>query len=195
MNASRSPASVPLALPPRVVSQSAARLCRRGLQPRGDRCAGFSLVELSVVFFIISVVAALAVPGLKHVQTNARSAAVINDLRVFSSGLQSYAHDRSDWPPATGTPGELPAGTQTYLPATAWTQPSPIGGAYTWATNSLQQGERYRAAILISNTATSKVTSDRQQLVDIDRKLDDGNLETGNFRLGYRNQPVFVIEH
>ena len=34
-----------------------------------------------------------------------------------------------------------------------------------------------------------------QQLTDIDHKIDDGDLDTGTFRLGYRNQPVFVIEH
>ena len=34
-----------------------------------------------------------------------------------------------------------------------------------------------------------------KQLTDIDTKLDDGNLSTGNFFLGYRNYPVFVLEH
>ncbi len=169
-----------------------------GRHPRArafSRTAGFSLIELSVVLFIVSVLAALAVPAFKRIHLNARSAAVINDLRVFASAFQSYAHDRGDWPAATGVPGEIPPGMQNYLSATTWEHATPIGGSYTWAVNSLQQGERYRAVLLISNVGENKVTAERQQLVDLDQKIDDGDLDTGNFRLGFRNQPVFVIEH
>jgi hypothetical protein len=82
-----------------------------------------------------------------------------------------------------------------YLRATNWSRPTPIGGHYTWAPNSLHQGERYRAAIVISTVTGQPVTEDRHQLLDLDRKIDDGNLETGNLRLGFRNYPVFVLEH
>jgi prepilin-type N-terminal cleavage/methylation domain-containing protein len=160
---------------------------------RGE--AGFSLIEVSVVVFIISLLAALAVPALKSVQREARSTAVLNDLRVFSAAFQAYAHDRGDWPAGTGVPGEVPPGMGPYLTSAAWSQRTPIGGSYTWAPNSLQQGERYRAAFVISNVGENKVTAQLQQLVDLDRKLDDGDLDTGNFRLGYRNQPVYVLEH
>lgn len=147
------------------------------------------------MLFIISVLTALAVPGYKHVQTNARTSAVINDLRVFAGAFQNYASERGDWPSVTVAPGEIPPGLQPYLSATTWGQPSPIGGAYGWAANSLQQGERYRAILTISSVGGNKVTAERQQLLDIDRRLDDGDLATGNFRLGYRNQPFLVIEH
>jgi type II secretory pathway pseudopilin PulG len=147
------------------------------------------------VLFIISAVAALAVPAYKRIHLSARSAAAINDLRVFASAFQSYAHARGDWPPATGVPGEVPAGMETYLATTNWTHPSPIGGAYTWAANSVQQGDRFRAVLIISTVGENKVSADRNLLADIDQRIDDGNLETGNFRLGFRNQPVFVIEH
>lgn len=147
------------------------------------------------MLFIISVLAALAVPGYMRIQTNARSGAVINDLRVFAGAFQNHANDRGDWPAVTAAPGEIPPGMQPYLSTTTWTHPSPIGGAYTWAANSLQQGERYRAILVISSSGANKVTAERQQLVDIDRRIDDGDLATGNFRLGYRNQPFFVIEH
>lgn len=148
-----------------------------------------------MALFIISVLAALAVPGFKRLQTNARSGAVIDDLRVFTTAFKSFAHDRGDWPAESAAPGQIPPGMANYLSTTPWEHPSPIGGAYTWAANSLQQGERYRAVIVISTRADNKVTAEREQLADIDRKIDDGNLESGKFRLGYRNQPVFVIEH
>ncbi len=157
--------------------------------------AGFSLVEMSMVVLIISLLAAFAVPHWKKAQLSARAVAVANDLRVFAGAFQSYAQDRGDWPAATLAAAEIPAGMQGYLSPTSWQRTTPVGGQYAWARDTLQQGERYRAAVLVLSVGDNRVTSDRQLLLDLDHKLDDGNLDTGNFRLGFRNQPVFVIEH
>jgi len=82
-----------------------------------------------------------------------------------------------------------------YLSQTNWSRLTPIGGYYQFATQSPQLGGRYAAVIVIATVGSDQVTSDSIQLSDIDRKLDDGNLNTGNFFLGYRNYPVFVLEH
>jgi len=89
----------------------------------------------------------------------------------------------------------FPPGMDGYLSQTNWSRTSPIGGNYQFATQSPQQGSRYAAVIIIASTKNNPVTSDANQLTDIDKKLDDGNLATGNFFLGYRNRPVFVLEH
>ncbi len=162
---------------------------------RRRREAGFTLVELSVVVLLISVLAALAVPALKKINLEARSVAVANDLRVFSGAFQNYAHERGDWPPGNVAPGTFPAGMEGYLGPTAWQRVTPIGGLYTWDPNSMQQGERYRAVIVIASASGHSVTTDLAQLLDLDRRVDDGDLATGNFRLGFRNYPVFVLEH
>ncbi len=153
------------------------------------------MVELSVVVFIISILAALAVPALKKVNLEARSVTAANDLRVFSGAFQTYAHERGDWPPGNGTPGAFPVGMEGYLGQTSWQRITPLGGYYTWDPNSMQQGERYRAVIVIASANGNAVTSDVAQLVDLDRRIDDGDLTSGNFRLGFRNYPVFVLEH
>ncbi len=152
-------------------------------------------MELSVVVFIISVLAALGVPAVKKVNLEARSVAVVNDLRVFSSAFQSYTHEKGDWPAGNSAPGAFPAGMEGYLGPTAWQRVTPIGGLYTWDPNSPQQGERYRAVIVLASAAGHPVTADLAQLLDLDRRIDDGDLSSGNFRLGFRNYPVFVLEH
>ena len=52
-----------------------------------------------------------------------------------------------------------------------------------------------RAAIVISSVTDAPVTDDVNQLSELDRLVDDGNLDTGNLRLGFRDLPVFVLEH
>ncbi|HWA85247.1 MAG TPA: prepilin-type N-terminal cleavage/methylation domain-containing protein [Opitutus sp.] len=163
--------------------------------PRHSPCAGFSLVELAVVVAIISIFIAIALPIGQHLVRQARSAAVINDLRVFSAAFQAYANEHGDWPDGDGTPGAFPPGMETYLRQTNWQHPTPIGGSYAWDPNSTQGGGRYRAAIVISSIEGNPVSADAAQLLDLDRKLDDGNLATGNFVLGFQDEPVFVLEH
>lgn len=162
---------------------------------RRARCGGFSLIELSVVVGIISIIAAIAVPLARRLIIQARSAAVENDLRVYSAAFQAYANEHGDWPPGDGTPGAFPPGMAGYLGETNWKNRTPIGGLYAWDPNSTQQGSRYRALIMIASVADNPVTSDRLQLQDLDRKFDDGELTTGNLVLGYRNEPAYILEH
>jgi prepilin-type N-terminal cleavage/methylation domain-containing protein len=159
------------------------------------REGGFTLLELSIVLLIVSVIAIFAAPAIKETILEARARAVAHDLRVYASAFQTYAQEKGDWPPGDAVPGSFPAGMSGRLGQTNWERVTPVGGRYTWQPDSLHQGERYHAAILLSSTSDTKVTTDRKQLEEIDRAIDDGNLETGNFRLGYRNFPVFVIEH
>ncbi|MGA2017827.1 MAG: type II secretion system protein [Opitutaceae bacterium] len=161
--------------------------------PGGE--AGFSLVELAVVVLIIGILAAASVPALMRNALNARSSAVMNDLRVYAGAFQAYAQEHGDWPPGGLGPGAFPPGMEGYLNQTNWGRVTPIGGYYQFATQSPQQGGRYAAVIIIASVGPNQVTSDSIQLSDIDRKFDDGNLSTGNFFLGYRNYPVFVLEH
>ncbi len=158
------------------------------------RIRAFSLVELAVVVAIIGLASALAVPTGRNLIIAARSEAVINDLRIFAAAFQTHVHEKADWPPIGDGSGLIPPGMGPYLRASNWTLPTRIGGRYTWDRNTLHQGYRYTAAISIRSVEGSPVSDNLNQLLDIDRRIDDGNLETGNFILGYRNYPVFVIE-
>lgn len=162
--------------------------------PEPCRNRAFSLIELAIVVAIIGLLSALAVPTARNLIIAARSDAVINDLRVYAAAFQTYVHEKADWPGPGDGSGLIPAGMETYLSNSNWTAVTRIGGKYTWDRNTPHQGYRYAAAISIRSVEGSPVSDNLNQLLDIDRRIDDGNLETGNFILGYRNYPVFVIE-
>lgn len=171
-----------------------APLARSGPRLRLRSSAGFSLVELAVVVGILSIIIAIAVPSAMQLLLQARATAVENDLRVFTAAFQAYANEHGDWPAGDGTPAALPDGMAGSLAPTNWAARTPIGGHYTWDPNSLHQGLRYRAVIVIASSADSSTTDSAAQLQRIDDQLDDGDLTSGNVVLGYRNSLVFVLE-
>lgn len=155
--------------------------------------AAFTLIEIGIAAVIIGLLAALAIPSFKRSMMAARSDAVINDLRVFTTAYQHYLQDKGDWP-EDSEPGNYPAGMEQYLRATAWTNHSAIGGYYNWEYQAVHGGSKIRAAIAITSVGDNPVSSDKMQLEDIDRRFDDGNLNTGLFRLGFGLEPVYIIE-
>jgi prepilin-type N-terminal cleavage/methylation domain-containing protein len=154
---------------------------------------GFTLVEILVVVVIISLLAMLSIPGLQMVQRRAKSSAIINDFRVFSTAFETYAHEHGSFPPEANA-GVVPVGMETMLKADSWQRVTPIGGHYNWENDQMHFGVRYKAAIAITGTADAPLVLDVNQLLDIDKAIDDGDLYNGNFRLGAGLCPLFVIE-
>jgi len=163
----------------------------RGL--RAPRAAGFTLVEIMIVVVIISMLAAFGIPTMVRMQLNARTAAVANDFRVFSQVFQAYAHAHGTWPEETAA-GVIPPELADELNNSPWGRPTPLGGRYNWENSQLHQGGfRPRAAITIT-LADGESPISLTQMQHIDDFMDDGNLETGNFRRGAGNAPLYVIE-
>lgn len=158
------------------------------------RChRGFTLVETMVVVLIISVLAMAAVPALKRSKRKALTAALANDLRVFAAAFDAYAQEMGTWPAESGA-GVIPSGMAGRLPAAMWTKVSPVGGRYNWDRNRTHYGVRYAAAIVVSATGPAPLRLDADQLIDVDRTIDDGNLASGTFRLGAGNIPLYVVQ-
>jgi prepilin-type N-terminal cleavage/methylation domain-containing protein len=142
------------------------------IRPRSGRPArGFTLVEIMVVVVIIGLLAALALPAFKRVQRSAVSKRYLNDVRVIRDGAERYAMENGNFPP-NGT-ASLHADLQGYVPAAMFTAKTPLGGAWDW---DYQQNGFTAAVSVYQFTATD------EQLLDIDRSIDDGNLNSGMFR-------------
>ena len=137
----------------------------------------------------------VSVPLLRAYQSSSRAKSLRADLSVFSKAFRQYLQEKGDWPATIASaPGALPAGMEPYLKLSDWARESPLGGSYVWQSGVRHNGRRIRASILITHTVASPVIADHAMLVSIDRLLDDGNLETGAFRLGFEGEPLWIIE-
>jgi type II secretory pathway pseudopilin PulG len=178
--------------------QRPTRLIGRQRLPRS--VAGvISLVELMVVVLILSILFLAAVPTYQQIQRKARATAIANDFRVFGAVFQAYAHERGSWP-AEATAGVVPTGLNTQdIQVDVWTRSTPMGGKFDWENNQTHPGGtspggRWRAAIAINATAESSLIVDADLMETIDEALDDGDLTTGNFRTGFGDCPLYILE-
>ncbi len=147
-----------------------------------------------VVVLIISMLMAVAIPSFQRVRQKAKAAALVNDLRVFGAVFQAYAHENGAWP-AESAAGVMPTGiTYRELKVDVWTRVTPNGGKFDWEYNQIHNGIKYRAAIAITDGDELPLVIDLELFRLMDVALDDGNLNTGNFRLGEGNCPLYILE-
>lgn len=166
----------------------------RGRQriPRSGRAVG--MVELMVVLTIISMLITVVAPSYLRIQRKARASSMVNDFRVFSSVFLSHAHEVGSWPaetPAGVVPTEI---TSSEMKRDNWTRVTAIGGKFDWEYNQVHNGTRYRAALALSDAVGAPLLIDLEMFQEMDKALDDGNLATGNFILGFGNAPLLILE-
>jgi len=136
-------------------------------------CRGFTLVEIMVVVVIIGLLAALAIPAFQRAQRASQNARAVNDFRIFAQAFEVYNTQNGIWPP-TAAAGVVPTGMSKDFKEDAWTAPvTAIGGRWSW---EIDQTE-FKAGVSISDPIVPDA-----QLLQIDAKLDDGNLATGHFQ-------------
>lgn len=81
--------------------------------------------------------------------------------------------------------GVVPTGMSGNFKEDTWTAPTTIGGRWNW-----DQGRAWAtAAVSVTNFTVSDA-----QLLEIDAKLDDGDLSTGVFRKIAANRVSYIIE-
>jgi prepilin-type N-terminal cleavage/methylation domain-containing protein len=178
-----------------------SRLSRLPGRQRFPRRAirAFSLVELMVAILIISMLFMMGVPTYQRIQRKARAAAVGNDFRVFGAAFQAYAHEKGSWP-AEALPGVVPVGfSSNDIQTTVWSNKTPMGGKFDWEYNQTHPGGtspggKWRAAVAITGTADAPLIIDADLMQEIDETLDDGDLDSGNFRKGFGDCPLLIIE-
>lgn len=148
---------------------------------------GYTLVEIMVVVVIIGVLAALAVPAVQRTQRASRNARMINDFRVFTQAFEIYNTQHGGWPDSAG-PGvvpTLPTSIADTLRAASWQGATALGGLWQWDNALASSGD---AGICIIGFTCTDV-----QLLELDAKLDDGNLATGRLQKTSATRVIYVL--
>jgi hypothetical protein len=82
-------------------------------------------------------------------------------------------------------PRGAPAGIREYIPNINWSAQTPLGGVWDW--------ERDAVGISAGLSALGPAL-DPADFILVDRRIDDGDLDTGSFRLLKANRYTFVID-
>ena len=156
---------------------------------------GSSLLAISLLVLAFGCLSAVAVPIVKRSYLSRKAALVAADLKTFRAAFQRFAKEHGDWPDGGRPAGKIPIGMGPYLMGTHWSDTTPVGGHYQWCRNTPQAGGRYTAVIVIASTGDSAVTTRSDQLSALEAAVGGGNLPSGSLILGFRNFPVYVLEH
>lgn len=147
--------------------------------------AAFTLVEIMIVVAIIATLAALALPGFIRARRQAQNARFFVALRVARDAFETYAAENNKYPPDE-LRRIIPIGMKSYFgPTLNWTGSTPVGGDWDWD---------YKTLGINAGVSVLSPTAPRSQMLEIDAKLDDGDLTTGAFRETVTDRYTWIIE-
>ena len=136
--------------------------------------SAFTLIEVMIIVALISNVLLVALPAFIRSRNMAQNTRYISDLRTIAGAFEMYAAENNKYP-ATASVGVVPAGMDVYLKNIPYSVRNAIGGQWYWTYNA----NGSPAAIVGS---LSPFTLDDVRMADIDVRIDNGILATGNWR-------------
>lgn len=137
-----------------------------------------------IVVAIIGLLSAVGIPSLMRARIDVLRTTFIEELRIASDAFAVYAIAEGSYPPDR-TPGIVPPGMEERLRKMKWTANTTIGGFWDWDYNQFG----YKAGVSVYKPGRTD-----EEMRDIDRRIDDGNLNTGLFRKrtdGY----IYILEY
>lgn len=156
----------------------------------------WSVSDLLLVGLVVVLAVATALTASRQVEHQRALARVTKELKSAAMAFQACLRDRGVAPPDTNA-GLVPPGMASYLAGINWTNPTPVGGFYRWVNVAAgESGAAASAVGMIAITAFPRcppLTLSVADMREIDRRLDDGNLATGNFRTGFNGWPNFWV--
>jgi type II secretory pathway pseudopilin PulG len=139
-------------------------------------------MEIMIVVVIIGMLAAMALPGIGQAKRKTQNARFINDLRIAVAAYQSYNTERGGWPP-DGI-AEMGPEIGPYLDISKYTGQTLIGGNWDWDNDQFG----FKAGLSLEYPSVGM-----DQMLAIDRMIDDGNGTTGIFRQRDRGW-IYILE-
>jgi type II secretory pathway pseudopilin PulG len=130
------------------------------------------MLDIMIVVLIIGLLSAIAVPLVSRTRRQARNTLFITEVRTIAHAVEQYGMVSARLP-ADKTPGVIPEGLADFLPRFDWAAPTPIGGRWDWDYGVFG----FKAGVSVYRPDRTDA-----EMTEIDRKLDDGNLNGGIFR-------------
>ena len=140
-----------------------------------------------IVVVIIGLLAALAIPAFQRIRHASQNSRVINDFRIFAQSFEIYNTQNGTWP-NNALPGQIPTTPVTMagdFRGAVWQTTTGIGGQWNWDRN---------ISGIVAGLSISNFTCSDQQLAELDAKLDDGDLSTGNFQKISPTRVTLILE-
>ncbi len=143
--------------------------------------SGFTLLELMITVAIIGLLAAVAIPSYQDYLKRARMTELAQQFGQMKSILNIYAQEVGRYPDDTHI---VPPSGVT-LPD-YWSETTVLGGNFNWEG---PDGYPYAGIAILGATAPER------DIIQFDRIIDDGDLNTGRFRISDQNgRHVFILD-
>lgn len=145
---------------------------------------GFTLIELMIVVAIVGVLASISISAYEDYVTRARLADMAVKLGHWGREFERFA----------GMAGFYPNDSHEVLPPdapelsidpVAWSETTAIGGNWNWEG---PDNYPYAGISIVGATEPEKT------IIQLDRIIDNGDLETGKFRQTSNGRYTFIID-
>lgn len=150
----------------------------------------FTLIEILIVVVILGILAAITVPQFASAGQDAARTTFSSKLRTFVDASMRYELENGDIPEDASS-GTLPAGFEDYVHRERWENGTPIGGV--WDTERVSVGGVEYAAVGVHFNGEGE-TRDDAFMNTVDAIIDDGDVNTGAFRVIAAGRYYFVLD-
>lgn len=137
---------------------------------------GMTLVETLITVAITGLLSALLGAAVHQAIQCRRNTECARKLRTAVAAFELYAAENGRYPaesPSGTVPPEMASYYFPYFQITWWASGTELGGCWDW--NASQDGIAFSVSI-------TEASGSEKQIAALDRLVDDGNPDSGNFR-------------